>query len=419
MISINSLYNRWSFLKGKKIYVGVSGGVDSVVLMRIFKSFDFDITALHVNYKLRESESDKDEEFVKLLCEELNIPLFIKQIDTKKLLYEKGGNLQEVARKIRYEFYQSFVSQQNDSFFALAHHQDDQVETFFLNLARKSGLRGMSCMLEEDGFKIRPLLNYTKQEIIDFAKIKCWNWREDLSNQSIKYRRNLLRNRLIPEMKATNPEIQHSVIELIRFFQGNLKDTQNSIETLFEKVKNTGNIIDSDFLNLTENQQVELLFQLGFESNDISSFHKLFSSQKGKFIKLKNRSKVFRESNGFSFEAYYSKVSFQIINTEVEALPIHYSKSEFYFDKSKIKGEIRLREWTQGDRIAPIGLKGSKLISDVLNDSKMAAIDRLHWPILIDDEGILACPLISVSKEKVADKNTKKIICIRLERITS
>ena len=416
-LDISLFKSKWSFIRDRKVFIGLSGGVDSVVLLRLLISCSFDVEALHVNYQLRGKESDEDEAFVRDLCVQLKIPLHVKKVDLNETIELQKGNLQAVARNIRYHFFQSFIDKTDKSFLAIAHHQDDQVETFFLNLSRKSGLRGMSCMLELDNEKIRPLLHYSKEEIIQFALENNWTWREDKSNQTIKYRRNALRNKYIPEMIEHVPGLKDSVLTLISKFQIELKEIQESLHLLYNDVLSKGILSLVSFKGLTEIQQVELLFMLGLKSNEIQSFNKLIQSQKGKFIETNELFRIFKERDGFSFEKYFPKVNFKYTITKVNELPVVFSKNEMFFDADSIQGEISMRPWKQSDRIFPIGMNGSKLISDVLNDAKIKAIERLQWPVLVDVGGILSCPLISVSKEKIAKQNSSNIICVQVERV--
>ena len=417
ILDVSSFKLKWSFLQDRKVFVGISGGVDSVVLFRLLVMCGFDVVALHVNYQLRGNESDKDEEFVRNLCKQLNVQLHVKKVDTLTKIASEGGNLQEVARNIRYDFFQTFLKEKEQSLLAIAHHQDDQLETFFLNLARKSGLRGMSCMLESFNEKIRPLLNYSKEEIIHFASENYWDWREDKSNQSLKYRRNALRNKYIPEMIDSVPGLKESVLVLVETFQRELKYIQKTISKLFKEVLSTGFLNLVDFNLLTHSQQVELLFMLGLKSYEIQSFYKLVDAQKGKFIETHRVFRVFKEKDGFTFEEYFPKVSFRFTICKVKELPLVFSKNEMFFDADLIKGEICMRPWKQTDRISPIGMKGSKLISDVLHDAKIKSLERLQWPVLLDDEVILSCPLHIVSKQKIATHTSTNIICVKVERV--
>ncbi len=416
-LDISLFKSKWSFIQDRKVFIGLSGGVDSIVLLRLLISCSFDVEALHVNYQLRDKESDEDEAFVRNLCTELKIPLHVKKVDFNETIALQNGNLQQVARNIRYDFFQSFIDTTDKSFIAIAHHQDDQIETFFLNLARKSGLRGMSCMLELDNEKIRPLLNYSKEEIVQFALENNWVWREDKSNQSLKYKRNVLRNKYIPEMIELVPDLKDSVLTLISKFQTELKEIQDSLLLLYNEVLSTGLLSLDDFKGLTEFQQVELLFMFGLKYSEIQSFSKLLGAQKGKFIETYRAFRVFREKEGFSFEKYFPKVSFKYTICKVNELPLNFSKEVLYFDADLVEGEICMRPWKQTDRLSPIGMKGSKLISDVLNDAKLRAIERLQWPVLVDVSGILSCPLISVSRQKIAKQNSTNIICVQVERV--
>jgi tRNA(Ile)-lysidine synthase len=416
MISISSFRNKWSFLENKLIFVALSGGVDSIVLLRLLVESGFKVVALHVNYNLRGMDSVLDEKFVSDICFKLGVELHIKNLDTATILKEQGGNLQDVARKIRYDFFQEFLTQNSESFIALGHHQDDQIETFFLNVARKSGIRGLACMLEIDGSKIRPLLDYSKSDISAFAKHNNWAWREDVSNKTLKYKRNLLRNKLIPEMNQIVPDLNDSVLKLIRVFQSELAIIKNSLKGLVEEVEKTG-ILKSLVLNsLSDNQFVELFFELGLTINEIEEIKKIRNTIKGKFLILKDNTKVFKEQNGFSFERFFKQEMLIIEISKVNKLPSTFSKDIIYLDETKVKGELKLRVWERGDRIFPLGMKGSKLVSDVLLDSKLMSIEKVNRQVLVDDDGVIACPFISISKTKVASKYSKNIISVEFKR---
>jgi tRNA(Ile)-lysidine synthase len=410
MISFESFVDKWSSYKSSKVFVGLSGGVDSVVLLRLLHQSGFDITALHINYHLRGKESDEDEYFVRKLCDNLNVEIFVKKINAKEILEERGGNLQDVARTIRYEFFNEFLNKHPNSVLALGHHQDDQIETFFLNIARKSGLRGLACMLEIDHHKIRPLLVYAKKDIIKFALENNWFWREDQSNKTLKYRRNALRNKYIPEMVSNFPGVNDSVLLLIKSFQNELSLIRSIIYPIFIDIMKGGILLDSIFLKLNENEKIELLFSLELDYSDCLAFFKLEHAQVGKCILTKSGFKIYREKAGYSFEKWFKIKPFEISIKEVKVLPETFSKNEFYFDLDKIKGEIKLRKWAHGDKIKPIGLKGSKLISDVLISSDLYVLNRLNWFVLVDEDTILACPQLCVSREKVATKNTLNIL---------
>lgn len=415
ILELTKFKEKWGFLAHRKIFIGLSGGVDSVVLARNFVLCGFDVEALHVNYQLRGVDSDLDEEFVRILCQQLNIPLTVKKIDTNAILDKEGGNLQSLARKLRYDFFQDILDKNKHALLAVGHHRDDQIETFFLNLARKSGLRGLACMLEIDQYKIRPLLHFSKKEIIRFALNNGWKWREDKSNASLKYSRNVLRNKYIPVMQQFVTNIDEAVLTLIDAFQKELRKVQDSITDLVEKIQSIGFLEQDEFDFLSQNQQVELLFTLGLNSVELKSFYKLVKSQKGKFIETQKIARIFKEKEGFSFEYYFPKVEVSISLSYPDKLPISFNKNEFYFDADQIQGEIRLRSWKQNDRIKPLGMNGSKLISDVLHDAKILSVERKLWPVLVDDEHVLACPFHVVSRSKIATNDSVKIICVKVQ----
>ena len=186
---VQHIKDKWASLQSKKVFVAASGGLDSSCLIYILNSLKFDIEVLHVNYNLRGEDSILDAKSLALFCASLNVKFSQKEIHLQEQLINRG-NLQQIARDVRYNWFEEVSAENVNALIALGHHQDDQVETFFLNLARKSGVIGMAAMLEVNGKYIRPLLPFSKKELEAFAIENKINWREDVSNKSNKYRRN-------------------------------------------------------------------------------------------------------------------------------------------------------------------------------------------------------------------------------------
>ena len=186
---------------GDKIFVAVSGGIDSVVLLDLFHKTNFQIAVAHCNFSLRGTESDEDEKFVAGLAKNYNIDFFVKKFNTKKFSKENGLNIQEAARKLRYDWFNSIAEKHNFDKIAVAHHFDDQAETFFINLFRGSGVSGLRGMPIKRDNIIRPLLFARRAEIEKYAAENKLSFREDSSNFSDKYLRNRIRHNLLPEIE--------------------------------------------------------------------------------------------------------------------------------------------------------------------------------------------------------------------------
>lgn len=282
-------------------YVACSGGVDSMVLVSELNRLGKKIHVLHVNYHLRDEASNLDQQIIEDYCNQHSIPCSIHSVELSKEL-ENGGNLQDLARNVRYSFFKEKAVGQ-PSKIVLAHHADDQIETFLLNIARKSGVMGLACMLPEHGQIIRPLLPFSKKKIIEHAKKEGIVWREDVSNQSNKYRRNSLRNVFIPAMEAQFPSFKENCLYLIELFQRNQLEIEQKIKTLTHKIQQDNLLLYTDFDALTEVEHIELLRQLAIPFGFLKEFKKLRMAENGKRLQLKKAKQlIIRTKTGFKWQ---------------------------------------------------------------------------------------------------------------------
>ncbi len=398
----------WQNLRAKKLFLACSGGVDSMVLMHLFTSLKVDLSVLHVNYQLRGEASNQDAQFVENVCDKLGVSCKIRTVDLKKEL-ENGGNLQDKARKVRYDWFDEILTENPNCRIALAQHENDQTETFFLNLARKSGVIGLACMKDDHNGIVRPLLDFSKAEILKYAKIHSIQWREDQSNRSNSYARNRLRNEFIPFLKMEVPNLSSSVSILIERFQATQLELENSVDGLIDSIHQTHSLSFDAFENLSEWERVELLRQLNISASYANRMIEL--SERGKQIEFKSSefSSIVRDENQYTFLKTETQ-SHQILLEEIDALPKAFSKDVAYFDVSKIQGELQLRNWKIGDRISPVGMKGSQLISDIIKDSKITADAKQNQLVVHDDDTILWCVGLKISRKALPIDQTKKII---------
>lgn len=395
-------------------YLACSGGVDSMVLLFIMHKLGLHVSALHVNYQLRGDDSEKDQLLVEEFCLIHSIPCHIKRIELQKYLDANGGNLQEEARKVRYSFFESFKTESGVKV-VLGQHADDQVETFFLNLARGSGMMGLACMLPEYNDYLRPLLSFSKKDIIDYAKANAIIWREDVSNASNKYNRNKLRNVLLPELKEAIPTLQESVLFLTKVFQENQKELELRIYPIAQSVKIIEEISFEQFDSLNTYELMEFLRQLDIPLSMHSEFLKLRNAGKGKRIEL-NHVKylhIIHEGDCFHFTRKDTGSELPVLKMEVvNILPSVFTKNVLFVDASLIKGKLHIRKWKIGDRMRPIGLQGSKLISDILTDAKVPNHLRENKWVVEDDEKIVWCVGFAVGIE--TPENAKQMLKVSI-----
>lgn len=388
------------------IFVGCSGGIDSMVLAHFLHKNQFDIHILHVNYQKRGAESDGDMEFVKLFCQRLKIPF-----DIKFYKANSKGNFQENARKFRYDFFERFSSEKG-GVIALAHHADDQVETFFMNLMRQSGIMGLAGIPVKRGDYVRPFLHLSKEELIDYAVKNDVKWREDRSNQSVEYLRNKWRLEFIPEMENAHPDVKKSALILVEAFQRTQLCLEKKIFPIASKIKEDKRLSIECYNLLSSEELFELWRQLNQPSNLFSRFLELKNYPKGKFIEtIEPYSRIINEGTYLSF---VSKTGFgdipDIKITQVDSLPTTFSKDEIYLNPDKIKGELKVRRWRKGDKLSPMGLKGKQTVSQIIKDSKVPFSERASILVVHDDKNIHWVVGLKVGEKGIAQTDDKQIL---------
>jgi tRNA(Ile)-lysidine synthase len=203
--------NTKSFSDKKHLLVAVSGGVDSVVLLNLVSRFvqensEYSFSIAHCNFKLRGQDSSRDADFVEELARFYEVPLYITEFDTAEYARAKSVSIEMAARELRYDFFEKILDTIDDSVCLLAHHKNDNVETFFLNLLRGTGIKGLRGMVVRSEKYARPLLNCSKSEILEYAANECINYVEDETNSDTVFLRNNIRHNVIPLMQTLNPQ---------------------------------------------------------------------------------------------------------------------------------------------------------------------------------------------------------------------
>ena len=375
--------------KKSTLVLGCSGGVDSMVLLHILRKHLFTVHVVHVNYNRRGAESDADQLLVSDYCKMHSIPCTVFSFETTSA-DEKPGNFQERARHFRYSRFEEVASGLKDAKIVLAHHADDQVETFLMNLVRKSGFMGLAAMLPDSERVVRPLLHATKHDLYVYAVQEELKWREDASNADLKYARNRVRNEWIPLLERELPGIKSSILILVDVFQRNQQLLESNARLLAKNILTTGKLEFGQLLALDKHFLFEVWRQLGQDAASFQQFSSIFSAQKGKFIALREPfNRVVREDGYFFFEQSAPLPALpDLIIESIHQLPQQYSKNRIYLNPQKINGSLQVRYWRVGDRIAPLGMKGTQLVSDIISDAKMAHHQRNRVLVVTDDTDI-------------------------------
>ena len=412
------------FLKRHKAplyFVAVSGGLDSMCLLWTLNRLNLPLHVLHVNYNLRGTESIKDANLVKDYCKKIGVPFTIHAVDFKEFLKKNGGNLQQEARNTRYAFFNQISEKYPKSKVVLAHHFDDQMETFWLQLFRQAGMSGLSGMKAGNDRYLRPFLSLPKEELKTLAATNKIPWREDSSNAKNDYSRNRWRNEYLPFLNSKIPTLSASVNLIQDIFQKQLDTDKIQNKKWKNKILKTSKLTLSELNEKPIYQIVELFKLLEIPLYNLPAILALVNSQKGSKRSWNSLNgpynSVIRETENLVFYKInlqgFALPSLKI--SEVKKIPSVFDKQTFYINPEKISGEIYLRKWKIGDRIQPIGLKGSKLISDVLTSAKVPNLEREQQLVLVDEEKILACPGYCIDRRAISTTGDLRIMKIKIK----
>lgn len=422
------------FNETDKLLVAVSGGKDSMVLLDLLQQGNFNISVAHVNFKLRNAASDTDQYFVKTHCEEQNIPFFTTNFETKKHAATNGISTQMAARELRYDWFEKILSEDGFDYLLTAHHANDNAETALLNLTRGTGISGLTGISAKKNSLVRPLLVFTREEIDNYAFEHDIKWREDASNASTDYARNMIRHEVIPKLKTLNPNLestfQRSVVRLsaAEFAWDALIESvkkevwieeRNAIQIKAEKVRShPHNLAITEALLKPYGftwQQTEDVLSAANSASFLTETHTLFIDRKDWFLVTKESLKPVNflvndvsekvKVNGTEF-------SFEILDSFPEKQDLQ--NPDFAFlNYQKLQFPLTIRTWQQGDKFQPFGMKGSKLLSDFFIDLKLPLHKKQQQLLLTDSQHIAWVSGKRISEVFAVNDGTKMILKVK------
>lgn len=414
--------NSHSLIKaGEKILVALSGGPDSVFLLHFLKKyqkkFKVELGAFHLNHSLRNS-ADKEQKFCDELCEKLSIPFYTEKLDVKSYAKKNKISVEEAGRNLRYKYLKELAKKNKFNLIATAHNADDNAETVLLNLVKGTGIKGIAGIPVKRENIIRPVLCLRKKEIVNFLKESKIKFVIDESNQSEKFERNFLRLKVIPIIEnRLNPQFVNSVLASSL----NLQDFNKYLEKIIAKLerkyieeKNNEIRIKN---HLFEKEEVliqsEIIrkvlsdkFNFSAEQKDVEKIFSLKNKQVGKSELFSNKIKAIKERDSVLvfFERNLSEKSVQIKVGEAKKInsnkiiisKVNYGDVKLTSDKSieYVDGDLTgnsfiIRKWKDGDRFNPIGMQGTKKVSDYLNDIKVEAKEKRNQYVLLSKNKIV------------------------------
>ena len=411
---LNFIKKESLFKKDEPVLLTVSGGVDSIVMCDLFHKAGLSFGIAHCNFKLRGKESDDDKKFVSELATKYSAPFYWKSFNTKPYAQKKKISVQMAARELRYEWMKRLAKDKKYSFIATAHHLDDSIETFFINILRGTGIAGLQGVPVKQGVIVRPMLFAHKREIRDHAEREKLVWREDSSNLTDKYLRNNIRHHLIPSLKKLNSGFEKTITKELSYF----KDAADIFKKFIEEKKKDivveeGKNILLNIQKLKESGHAETILHELLRAYDFTPetteliAKRMYVTAGKKFLSptyrlIKDRDflvltpkKTEETSKELLIKKNQTEFESPDLHLKIESFPgnlksIRDKKSALaYFDESKLSFPLKVRKWKAGDSFQPLGMSGKKKLSDFFIDNKMALTDKEDVFVLMSEGDVI------------------------------
>jgi tRNA(Ile)-lysidine synthetase, N-terminal domain/tRNA(Ile)-lysidine synthetase, C-terminal domain len=394
------------------VIIGVSGGTDSVVLLHILISLGYKCEVAHCNFHLRMEESMYDEKFVRKLAQTYDIPLHTIDFDTITYAKDHGISIEMAARELRYDWFEKIMTNQKAQATAVAHHADDNIETLLLNLSRGTGLRGLCGMSVRNNNIVRPLLECSREEIENYLNEYRLEHVEDSTNALNDYKRNKIRNEVIPMLSKLNPAIRETLGSEIRYFNGTLAIYEQALKGIKKEiVDNSENGVKLNIDKIKKQVDIptimfELLHPFNFNNNVIGQITehldgesgKIFHSVTHRLIKDRNyliiKAKGHNEKNIFILSQEDSEL---YIPNKLTIKKLQKSggyilpkeRNTAHIDAAKISFPLTIRNWQEGDFFYPLGMKKKKKVSDFFIDNKLPLFEKENVQLLVSNNEIV------------------------------
>ena len=382
----------------RRYLLAISGGVDSMVLLDLFRQTSANFQVAHCNFQLRGEDSNGDEEFVRNYCGLHNIPFHSVRFDVEA--YQKTGNysVEMACRNLRYDWFAEIQQINHLDDLVTAHHSDDNIETFLINLSRGTGLKGLIGMQIDNGKIFRPLLSFTKNDLLEFAKNNTLAWREDYTNATDDYTRNKIRHHILPVLKEVHTQFDENFLATLNHINDNYLIVQQRVDELASYLFTGINPIKIEIKELKKLEPLETYIHYLFEKYNFNSPYeilKFLDAETGSEIKsttyrlIKDREylllKNIEEIDDNEITILDDFIEIKSLNLKfVKSINPHENATEIV-DFTSILFPLKLRKVKEGDSFYPIGMKGQKkLISKFMKDLKLSKLEKEQVWLLCD-----------------------------------
>lgn len=435
------IQEKYPQLKNAKLLLTVSGGIDSVMLTHLLHKIGSKITIAHCNFSLRGKESDTDQRFVEQLARTLNVPIQIKQFNTKKHAADKKQSIQEAARELRYQWFKEIIQTEKLDYILTAHNLNDSLETLLINLSRGTGIKGLTGIVDVNGKIVRPLLAFTRKEITKYAEENNYKWREDKTNADTKYTRNKIRHKVIPILQELNPNLLETFKQTLINLKGSEAIVKESVQTVIKKVQEEtekGEKLPKQEIKFNIKKLKELKNQKAYIHEIFTTYNftntkdiiELLTAQSGKqlyskthrivkdrenLLLVKNKEEK-GEKNEERREIKETETEIEIENLRINIQQIRgksevlRDKRQAQFDKKMLKFPLTVRKWQKGDYFYPMGMRGKKKLSKYFKDKKLSLIEKENiWLLLSEEKIVWIIGKRQDERFKITEETTEKI----------
>lgn len=410
------IYEKELLGRQDRLVVALSGGADSVALLRVLLSLGYSCVAAHCNFHLRAEESDRDEAFVRDLCACMSVPLEVVHFQTEQYSQEKGLSIEMAARELRYAWFEEIRVKHNATVIAVAHHKDDSVETFLLNLSRGTGINGLKGIMPKNGNIVRPFLEIGRDDILEYLNSIGQDYVTDSTNLEDIYTRNKIRLDIIPLFKEINPSFCDSVSETASRLADVAAIYRHAVSSSLERVKCTPYAVSIEKLSGEVSPQAilfEWLSPLGFNSSQIKDVMKSLKTFSGKvfyskdWILLRDRDLLMLKRKDEDDCKYELKSRILSIEPDFQ---VPKRNDVAYLDADKLCGKLELRRWKSGDRFVPFGMKGFKKVRDYLRDRKLSLFEKEKVMVVTSGDEIVWVVNERTDNRFRVDNKTKRVL---------
>ena len=414
------------FHASDKILVALSGGADSVALLRVLLSLGYICECAHCNFHLRGQESDRDEDFVRILCCQLSIPLHVTHFDTTAYATAHHISIEMAARELRYQWFEQLRKECGAAVIAVAHHQNDSVETVLLNLIRGTGIKGLRGIQAKNGNIVRPMLQVSREQILDYLNHINQDYVVDSTNLQDEYMRNKIRLSILPLMKEMNPSVNESIVQTAEHLsQVSQVYHHERYDAMKRVVKPDGSGMKLSIASLLEEVSpqsllFEMLYPYGFQSSQIADiYHSLFTQSGKCFFSgthrlLRDRDNLYLEPISHN-DDILPELSYELVEITPDFI-LPRDKETACLDADKVTIPLTIRKWERGDKFYPLGMKGKKNISDYLTDKKFTLFEKERQYVACQDDDIVWLVEERIDHRFRITSSSKLALIIRIKR---